>query len=281
MEFYLHQGKITAETDFYPKHEWMHFPVHVKTSMWFAHGEIPFLELHIEQLNKHFELLHRTYRIDRSDLNELRRLFSRLINKNKAYLGGWLHLYVFANQNNRELIAAIEKYPERQIPFDEQGKLAIISPELKWSGNTNGKSAIGMYRTWEDEKLKLAGTRYGETIFCNENGALVETIGSNLYCIRKDKLLTPSTGTGCFVDSLRQLTIESAQGLGLEVVEEEQLTPEDLPAMNEIFTVSERYGFRWIMGIGIKRFVKKKSGSIREGVEALLWKNRNDQVKTH
>jgi hypothetical protein len=50
--------------------------------------------------------------------------------------------------------------------------------------------------------------------------------------------------------------------------------------MNEIFTVSERYGFRWIMGIGIKRFVKKKSESIREGVEVLLWKNRKDPGKT-
>jgi branched-subunit amino acid aminotransferase/4-amino-4-deoxychorismate lyase len=280
MEFYLHQGKITTETDFNPKHEWMNYPAQVKTSMWFAHGEIPFLELHIEQLNKHFELLNRTYRIGHSDLNELRRLFSRLINKNKAYLGGWLHLYVFANQNNHELIAAIEKYPDRKIPFDEQGKLAIISPELKWSGNTMGKSAIGMYRIWEDEKIKLAGTRYGETIFCNENGALVETIGSNLFCIRKDKLLTPSPDTGCFIDPLRKLTIESAQRLGLELREEERLTPGDLPDMNEIFTVSERYGFRWIMGIGIKRFVKKKSESIREDVEVLLWKNRKDPAKT-
>ena len=279
MEFYLHQGKITAETDFNPKHEWMNFPVQVKTSMWFAHGEIPFLEVHAEQLNNHLELLHRTYRIDPNELNELRRIFSRLINKNKAYLGGWLHLYVFADPKNMEFIAAIEKYPDRQIPFDEQGKLAIISPELKWSQNSMGKSVIGMYRTWEDEKLKLAGTRYGEAIFCNENGALVETIGSNLYCIRKDKLLTPSPATGCFMDPFRQLTIESAQRIGLDVVEEERLTPGDLPEMNEIFTVSERYGFRWIMGIGLKRFVKKKSERIREGAEALLWKNRNNQEK--
>jgi len=280
MEFYLHQGKITADTDFNPKYEWINFPVHVKTSMWFAHGEIPFLEVHIEHLNKHFELLQRKYKIDSSDLSELQRLFSRLINKNKAYLGGWLHLYVFADPDNSGFIAAVEKYPERKIPFDEQGKLAVISPELKWSKNTMGMSAIGMYRTWEDEKLKLAGSRYGETIFCNEKGALVETIGSNLYCIRKDKLLTPSPGTGCFLDTLRLLTIESAQGLGLEVVEEEQLTPKDIPTMDEIFTVSERYGFRWIMGIGTKRFFKKKSESIREGVEVLLWKNRSDRVKT-
>ncbi len=280
MEFYLHQGKITADTDFNPKHEWINFPVHVKSSMWFAHGEIPFLEVHIEQLNKHFELLHRKYKIESSDLNELRRLFSRLINKNKAYLGGWLHLYVFTDSSNREYIAAIEKYPERKIPFDEQGKLAIISPELKWSKNTMGTSSIGMQRTWEDEKLKLAGSRYGEAIFCNDNGALVETIGSNLYCIRRDKLLTPSTVTGCFVDNFRLLTIESAKTMGLEVTEEEQLTPKDLPAMDEIFTVSERYGFRWIMGIGTKRFFKKKSESIREGVEVLLWKNRSDRVKT-
>ena len=279
MEYYLHQGKITCETDFNLKAELLCFPVKVKSSMWFSNGEIPFFDNHITKFNHYFEILNLSYRIDNSEETELKRLIRRLINKNKAFMGGWVHLNLFIRKSEWRYIAYIEKYPRREIPFEEHGKLAIISSEVKWSKSITVNSVFGMNPTWENEKLKITGSRYGDSIFCNENGSVVESTGSNIFCIDQDKLYTPSANTGCFEDNFRQLTLDSALHLGLKIFESDKLTPRELMLMDEIFTASECNGFRWILGIDNKRFVRKKAEMIRNGVEVLLWKNRQNLVE--
>lgn len=279
MQYYLHQGKITGDTDFNIKAELLCFPVKVRTSMWFAHGEIPFFDNHIAKFNHYFEIVHLPYRIDTLEKTELKRLLRRLVNKNKAFMGGWVHLNLFVSKNEWRYVATIEKYPHREIPFDEHGKLAIISSEIKWSKSNTVNSVFGMNPIWENEKLKIVGTRYGDSIFCNENGSVVESIGSNIYCIYQNKLYTPSTDTGCFEDNFRQLTLDSALQMGLEIFESDTLTPKQLMLMDEIFTVSECNGFRWVLGIENKRFVRKRTEVIRNGVEEFLWKNRQNLVE--
>jgi branched-subunit amino acid aminotransferase/4-amino-4-deoxychorismate lyase len=280
MEFYLHKGKITGHSDFNPREEWLNFPVKVKTSMWFAHGEIPFFDFHIRQANLCFDYMKRPYQIDFDGQNEMLRVCKRLINKNKAYMAGWLHLFLLLNDNTWEYLATVEKYPQREFPFDEQGKLAILSEEIKWSRSLADKSPVLMQDRWAQEKLKISGTKYGDTIFCNENGAVVETIGANLYYITHNQLITPSLSTGCIEDILRPLVLGSASETGLEVIESDKITPSDLQKADEIFTVSEQNGFKWIMGIGIKRFVRKRVEPIRAGVERLIWNDKPGKRKS-
>lgn len=274
MDFYLHKGKITGHEDFNPRDEWLNFGVTLKTSMWFTHGEIPFFDFHIRQANSCFEYLQRSFRIGFDDRNEMLRVCKRLINKNKAYLAGWLHVFLFVADNHWDYTVTLEKYPHREFPFDEQGKLVTLSEESKYSQGMAGKSAMLMQDRWAKEKLKIAGTRYGDTLFCNEKGAVVETIGANIFCITQNRMTTPGPGTGCFEDVVRPLVIRAAAEVGLEVIESGNLTPEDLQKADEIFTVSEQYGFKWIMGIGYKRFVKKRVESVRSVVGQLILRER-------
>jgi branched-subunit amino acid aminotransferase/4-amino-4-deoxychorismate lyase len=97
---------------------------------------------------------------------------------------------------------------------------------------------------------------------------------ANIYCIEDHQLYTPSLVTGCITDTFRELTLTAAQAAGFKVIETEGLKPADLQKMNEIFTVSEKNGFSWILGIGIKRFVRKKTEKIREMAERVLWEKR-------
>lgn len=279
MEHYLHQGKITSYNDFNPKEEWLSFPVKLIASMWFAHGEIPFFEEHITNFNKYFISLQAPLIIDLSQEVEIKRLIKRLINKNKAYMGGWVHLNLHINKSEWRYIATIEKYPLREIPFDEQGKLATLSKEIKWSKSNTETTAFSMNHVWQNEKLKIDGSKFGDSIFCNENGTVVESIGSNIYAIDQNKLYTPSLDTGCYIDNFRQLTLDSALQTGLEIIESDNITPKKIMQMDEIFTASERYGFRWILGIENKRFVRKKTEIIRNVAEVLLWKNRQNLVE--
>lgn len=277
MEYFLQKGKIIGRKDFNPVDEWLGSKVTTKITMWFAHGEIPFFENHVSNLNQFLSHLELPCRIDTSEQNELLRLCRRLINKNMAYMGGWIHLHFFLTEEKLQYVGTLQKYPEREIPFDEHAKLAVVADEIKWSKNKPEQFAFVNERRWNTNRLMISGSRHGEVIFCNENSAVVETAGANIYCIEKNKLFTPSLETGCYIDNLRGFTIKAAQLSGLEVVETEQLTVDHLLKMDEIFTVSESMGFRWIMGIGIKRYLSRFVGKIRDDVDLLLWRNRKKQ----
>lgn len=274
MEFYLQNGKITGENDFNPKAEWKDFPVRFTIHMWFANGTIPFFEEHIHALNNRFENLHRPYNTEADDKLELHRLLQRLINKNKAYMGGWIRLEVFAGEKSWTFIARVIKHPRREIPYDEQGKLAIISDRMLRTDANLACPERDSVHFWACESLKIAGTRYSDAIFCNEDKAVASAIGANLFCISGNRLFTPSTASGYLPDNFRQLTLGAAAATGLEIRETDRLSTGDLLHMDEIFTVAESAGFRWILGIGMKRFVRKRSEVIRNHAEHLLWLDR-------
>jgi branched-subunit amino acid aminotransferase/4-amino-4-deoxychorismate lyase len=277
MDFYLQKGKIVSDNDFNPKAEWKNYPVTFSVPMWFAHGEIPCFDLHIRDVKEKLQLLHRALVLEPDDILELRRLFLRLINKNKAYMGGWLYLEIFAGDKGWTYVASVKKSLQREIPYDDQGKLAIVA-EVVYPENPDSLNfQLFSEKFWIAESLKITGSRYGEAIFCNARGVIVSAIGANLFCIVRDRLFTPSLNTGCPADNFRDLTLASSIQAGLEIIETDSLRPEDLLTMDELFTVSERAGFKWIMGIGTKRFVRKRSELIRNTADFLLWKDRKKQ----
>lgn len=274
MNFYLHKGKITGHEDFNPREEWLDGHVPLEIYMWFAHGTIPFFDDHVESINRKFTLLGRSYRIGSAEKSELLRLCLRLINKNKAFMGGWLKLVVMAAGEVWPYWASVTRYPSREIPFTDTGKLATFSEYTRFSESGPALTNFGLPAIWEGERLRISGTRFGEVIFCNEKGAVTDALGGNIFCVADHQLLTPSQATGCIADTFRKLTVSAALSSGFEVIETENLKPADLQRMDEIFTVSEKNGFSWILGIGIKRFVRKKTEKIRDLAEYLLWEGR-------
>ena len=277
MEFYLQQGKIVSEQEFNLISEWRDYPVTFRTFLWFANGIVPFFGNHISRISGNLTLINRNIVIEDHQIQEMHRLLVRLINKNKAYMGGWLKLDIYAGEPGWSYIASVQKYHQRLIPYDEQGKLAQIC-DLKVSEIPDMQELhLFSEKYWAAEFLKIYGSRYGETIYRTSVGTVVSALGSNLYCISGDKLITPSLETGCPRDNLRPLTLSAAELSGLSVTESDNLTTDALMNMDEIFTVSERSGFKWILGIGFKRFLRKRSEQIRNSADNLLWKDRINQ----
>lgn len=274
MEFYLHNGKIVEETNFNPQKYWFEAPLHLKSAMWFAHGEIPFFDEHIRLINEQMDLLDCNYLIENTEKSELHRQIKRLINKNKGYMGGWISLCVILGQKSCDVVGSVKKHTQRIFPFGQTGNLAVISTERKWSGSPFSKYRFYADWFWRSEKIRTDGSRYGDVIFCNDKGFVTEALGSNLFCIKGQTLITPAMETGCISDLFRNLVLTSATKLGLTVLESPSLQPTELKNMDEIFTVSEEHGFRWILGLGIKRFLKNRSEEIHALTENKLWEER-------
>ncbi len=264
MDFILFNGKISDIRDFNANEVFLKTGISVKEEMWFDNGEIRYFEAHMENLASILKYFNRPSAFDLQKKIELSRLLKRLINKNKAFMGGWLSVIFYFETEFPDYFASVRTCPTRTLPFQTSGKLGTISPFIKFSGNQLASFAFFSDNLWKIERFRLYGTKIEEALFLNEKGMVAEAIGSNLFCISKNILLTPSIETGCVIDPVRETVIRAAQNLGFLIIESEEILPGKLPEMEEIFTVSEGSGFKWIMGIETKRYVKTKTFHIWE-----------------
>lgn len=68
-------------------------------------------------------------------------------------------------------------------------------------------------------KIEAQQHGFHECLMLNEQGYVAECTGDNVFLVHKGRLLTPSSHAGALVGVTRQVSIEIARELGLEVVE--------------------------------------------------------------
>ena len=267
MECFLFNDKIVTETEFNPAILWRDAGFVISREMWFANGSILFYDEHLQEVKTVLDHFGRTFTPDFPSGRELYRLLTRLINKNKAYMGGWIHLKINFRESGTNLIAGVIRHAQRSIPFCDTGKWAVLSPIIKFSGNMLNKYSFFSENIWAAEQFRVSGNKQEVPVFINQRGMVTEALYSNLYAIHKKKLYTPAPPTGCFIDRLRERILLSSEFNGLQICESENITWASLQDMEEIFTVSEKEGFKWIMGIENTRFVRTRT--------ELIWRRLN------
>jgi hypothetical protein len=267
MEFILFNGKILSFSTFNPSGSWRDPGLYISTEMWFANGTILFFNEHYLEIESLLRDLGRTFTPDFPSQQELYRLLTRLINKNKAFMGGWLALKIRFSEVKTDIFADVLPCSQRSIPFIEAGKMAVLSPYIKFSGNSFNKYPFFSEYYWVAETFRLSGSRNELSVFINQRGMVTEALNANLYAVFKNIVYTPAPTSGCFIDKLREKVLLSAEFNGFQIQESENLTWAALLDMEEVFTVSEKEGFKWIMGIDTRRFIKTKT--------ELIWRRLN------
>jgi hypothetical protein len=267
MDFILHNGKIIRKDDYQSGKDWRSNALSFTQGMWFANGEIPHFHILYKEILAVLHVLERPSPPDFPSGQELLRLFKRLINKNKAFMGGWVDCRFTFGEEGTESVANIRPYPDRLFPLDPEGKTGILSPLVKPSGNPLSRYFFFSETLWKTEKFRTGFRNNEISFFLNEKGNITEAIRGNLFCILRDQVFTPALETGCVRDILREYVIQSAQAIGFVVTGTEKLEPGDLDQMDEIFVASEEEGFRWIRALGRKRF-------FRSSIE-LIWRQVN------
>jgi branched-chain amino acid aminotransferase len=258
MDFILYNGKIIPGADYHPGMNFWMVDLSLSQDMWFANGDIPHFIPHFREFISLLNKLERTLPNDFPPRDELQRLSKRLINKNKAFMGGWLTLRFSFKGNDMEYFITVRPHSERIFPLDPIGKTGIISPFVKYSGNPLSCYHFFSESLWKTEQFRSENSENEEYFFLNEKGMLTEACGANLFCIKNNQLWTPAEETGCIVDSMREHVILSAQVIGFQIIRSDSISPSGLNEMEEIFLVSEGTGFKWIMGMGTKRFLKNR-----------------------
>jgi branched-subunit amino acid aminotransferase/4-amino-4-deoxychorismate lyase len=271
MEFILHNGNITRENEFHPGLFWWNEVMQVKVEMWFAQGEIPHFHEQMERLTGMMTILQKTVYPGMTDQQELLRLIKRLINKNKAFMGGWIVCRFLFHGENLQWVISVRPHPDRLFPLNKTGQMGVISPFVKVSGSPLTTYPFFSEPLWKAEELRSLRTM---AIFLNDKGLVTETINGNLFFVQKDELITPGSATGCISDIMRSYVLKAGAAAGFRI-KESDITPEEMIGMEEIFSVSEGNGFTWIMGIGGKRYMKTATELIWRQVNVTCFSLKN------
>ncbi|MBN1820186.1 MAG: aminotransferase class IV [Prolixibacteraceae bacterium] len=205
-----------------------------------------------------------------TDQRELKRLSSRLINKNKAFLSGLLNLTVLSNHDDSHLIITVEPSDKKNFELKNKGKLLDFSDQLKYSANEGNKYRFYNLAFWNSSQKTIRDLKIDGLIFLNENKSIVECANSNIYFIKGNALISPSPETGCYLDLLREKVLETAAILNFRIIETSQLSKSDIDRTDEAFIAGESIAMQKITGIGNIRFTHQKTQMINEKLNEIL-----------
>lgn len=268
--FVIIDGKVVEKEEVNLTKLYWKLPLIISQKIWFGFGGIPLFPENLDSINQQLEML----KIPIPDLfrnqRELFRITKRMLNKNKFYRSGIIHIQLLWKNEKMTIVIFSEAFNEFDFPISEHGILINYSTFKKHSQNALSQFQFFNMNLWDSEQTQLKNSHSQNSVFLNEKNTICDCIGANIFFIRENVLLTPSIQTGCLNDTLRNTIVESAWGLNLKVVESEKIVPGEVPAMNEIFIAGEAVGIQWVMGVENKRFVHHYSALIHKKLNEFL-----------
>lgn len=101
-----------------------------------------------------------------------------------------------------------------------------------------------LVNVWNLKQATKAG--WDEVVLLNERGEVAECTAANLFCVKRDTILTPPLYSGCLEGITRSTLLEIGAGIGAPLMEK-TLLPEDLYKADEIFISSTN---RSVLAVG-------------------------------
>lgn len=267
MEFVLRQGTILRSSGPDAPASRPGEGITAREAFWFANGNIPFFGAHLQRLGELLAFFGHPWPPELPPDHEILRLFLRLVNKNKAFMGGWVRTSFHFSHHTSHYSADVVPHPERNFPMEQEGRPASVSPFIKYSMDPLARFPLSSEPLLNAEHFRMDEAIKGIAVFLNEKRMVTEASGGALFCISKNNLITPAPATGAIRIIYTDHLLRAASLSGFQVTETDRLTLPDVMNCEEVFTVSEEEGFRWITGIDDKRFVKTKT--------SLIWKQFN------
>ncbi|MCE4562687.1 aminotransferase class IV [Maribellus sp. CM-23] len=243
-------------------------PVILSQKVWFGYGGIPLLNENVESLHRQTQelgaLLPSLFRNQR----ELFRLCKRMLNKNRFYRSGTIHIRLYVSAKTVNYLITSEAREIFDFPISEQGMLVNVSQRRK------PLSQLGSYPfysrlLWETARNTLRN-EYRNSILLNDKNYVCEGIAATLFMVKDRVLITPSTESGCCNPVIREMVLKLGHQMGLKVMEVPELEKELLFHVEELFLVSEATGIEWILGLENKRFVRSFSLDLHNELNLFL-----------
>ncbi len=278
MNFLIVDGEIIKKEDYLPGLLFQGDPFMLKQKIWFGFGGIPLFDENIESIENQVSKLNRELPELFANRRELFRLIKRMLNKNKFYRSGYIHIQIFWFNTEIHSVISSEAFSAFDFPYAQKGILLTFSNQQKTASNSFNPFAFFNQNIWEAALAEIRNSPYQNAVILNEKDDVCECSFANLFMIKGSKLLTPSLKSGCFDDILRSEILNNAKETGLTVVDSNHIQKEELKEMDEIFLASEEKGIQWVLGLGNKRFLHQMTDKIHEKTNDCLRKKQKHKI---
>jgi branched-chain amino acid aminotransferase len=225
-------------------------------------GNLMYFKFHIERLFRGMDALKLKYHKAFDQEFIASEIFS-LARTNKIYKNARIRFSVFRDdggwytpeKNTFQYVIEIESLDSAAYN-SERGLIVDVYKDLR-----KDFSSISALKTINALPYVLAGVyrkenQLDECILLNREDNIVESISSNVFLVKENKVYTPSINEGCIDGVMRKVVIELLKKKGITLYET-KLPVALLEHSDEIFLTNALKGIQSVVGIGAKRYFSK------------------------
>jgi len=227
-------------------------------------GNLMYFKFHMERLFKGMNTLKLKYH-KAFDAEFIASEIFALARANKIYKNARIRFSVFRedggwytpDKNTFQYLIEIQGLEESSY-IAEKGLIVDVYTELR-----KDYTSISALKTINALPYVLAGVyrkenQLDECILLNRDNNIVESISSNVFLIKENKIYTPAITEGCIDGVMRKVVIDIIKKKKLQILET-KLPVALLEHSDEIFLTNTVKGIQSIVGIGNKRYFSKLS----------------------
>ncbi|GAC1587986.1 MAG: aminotransferase class IV [Ginsengibacter sp.] len=224
-------------------------------------GELKLKELHFARIEKTFRLL-KYRKIDSAFLDNLENQINLLLIKNKHLQHGRVRIMFFQRKLNGNHF--ISKYPDfilESFEVDQIKQLnkdgltlnifedAVIPCDRYSQIKSNNYQPYLLAATYAKENC------VDDAILLNMYSRVCETSISNIFILKKEKIITPLLSEGCIAGVMREYLLSKLKEHF--IIEENQISLKDLVEADEVFITNSIRGIRWVKKINGSTYTNK------------------------
>lgn len=235
-------------------------------------GNIPFLSLHLNRLQKGMDILGMIYPNDFLDHIPVE------INQLIQAKGNWrIRLTVFRNDgglyttqdNSIQFLIEKKELEKSNFELNEKGLIVGFAKEKILSYSILSELKTGNSLAYILAGIEKNKNAWDDILIRNNIGRIAEGLSSNLFVIFKNKIITPNLRSACIAGTMRQFLLEQQ----FVKIEEGNITDEILCKAEAVFFSNAIQGIRWISKIGgiefskheiVNELVKRMNNYIKE-----------------
>jgi len=231
------------------------------------------LNLHLSRLRRGMNILNieiPAY-LDESMLSKE---ITRLLNKNRLFGSARVRLTVYRNdggkylpeKNSAGIILEAEPLDPKMYEMNSKGYIIDVYQDIKKPINP-----LSSIKSCNSLHYILAGifqknNNVNDCLLINEYGRVAEAISSNVFIVKDDSIYTPSIAEGCVPGIMREVVINVAPKLGLQVNNQVAIPVQKLLDCDEIFLTNTITGIRWVAAFRQQRYFNKVSRLLTDAV---------------
>lgn len=227
-------------------------------------GNLMFYKYHMERLFKGMNALKLNYH-KAFDVEFIASEIFSLARANKIYKNARIRFSVFREdggwytpeKNTFQYLIEIQALEESSYTA-EKGLIVDVYSELR-----KDFTSISSLKTINALPYVLAGVyrkenQLDECILLNRDNNIVESISSNVFLVKENKIYTPAISEGCIDGVMRKVVIDIIKKKKLQLLET-KLPVALLEHSDEIFLTNTIKGIQSVVGIGNKRYFSRLS----------------------